>query len=241
MENIINNCCKNDSCVNKETQLRLARLREELLTNFNSLLIDRIRFLEQTISQLSLKSSSSSTSTVPLTDKRPPPEIIITDRLTLPTTLRRSTSATADLQTLDDLNFIEEDINARSCLSNADLSSDNEKRKWFLSLTTPLGTKDQIIFTSNSDYLSPPNIHRPWARSANDIPSSTMLNNDKGRLDSRRFACDVDDNDVRAFKAMVYMEQARKQHARPFTRLRQALGISTSKSAGNFAAYNSKK
>ncbi|CAF4962234.1 unnamed protein product, partial [Rotaria socialis] len=54
-----NGCCTNELCVKKETQLRLARLREELLTNFNTLLIGRIRFLEQTINRLSVISSSS--------------------------------------------------------------------------------------------------------------------------------------------------------------------------------------
>ena len=39
-----NGCCTNAACADRETQLRLARLREELLTNFNALLIDRIRF-----------------------------------------------------------------------------------------------------------------------------------------------------------------------------------------------------
>ena len=35
--------CTNSECMQHETQLRLAKLREELLTNFNNLLIDRIR------------------------------------------------------------------------------------------------------------------------------------------------------------------------------------------------------
>ncbi|CAF1101581.1 unnamed protein product [Adineta ricciae] len=239
MENVVNDCCTNDLCVNRDTQLRFARLREDLLNNFNSLLIDRIRFLEQTLSQLSLQSSTTS---VPFTDKRPPPEIIISDRLIVPTNLRRSTSATADLPQLsDDSILVEDDTNVRSRPPTVKLSASNEKQKGHLSLTASFGMKEQIFFGSSSDYLSPPNIDRPWSRSTNDIPSSSSLNSDKGRLDSRRFACDVDDNDVRAFKAMVYMEQARKQHVRPFTRLRQVLGISTSKSAGNFAMYSPKK
>ncbi|CAF4394582.1 unnamed protein product, partial [Adineta steineri] len=100
---MVNECCTNELCVRRDTQLRLARLREELLTNFNSLLIDRIRFLEQTVNRLSLISSSSSLSSyittsipVPLTDKLLPPEIVITDRLAVPSSssssLRRSTS-----------------------------------------------------------------------------------------------------------------------------------------------------
>jgi hypothetical protein len=84
-------------------------------------------------------------------------------------------------------------------------------------------------------------MHRQWTSSTNDLISSTIVNSEKGRLESRRFACDVDDNDVRAFKAMIYMEQARKQHARPLTRLRQALGISSNSSTGTFTSNSSKK
>ncbi|CAF5070710.1 unnamed protein product, partial [Rotaria magnacalcarata] len=60
-----NGCCKNELCVKRETQLRLSRLREELLTNFNTLLIDRIRFLEQTINRLSVISTSPAKTSLP--------------------------------------------------------------------------------------------------------------------------------------------------------------------------------
>ncbi|CAF4437818.1 unnamed protein product, partial [Rotaria magnacalcarata] len=79
-------------------------------------------------------------------------------------------------------------------------------------------TQDRTSLEYNITYLSIP-INRQWTSSTNDLPSSTSVNSEKGRLESRRFACDVDDNDVRAFKAMIYMEQARKQHVRPLTRL----------------------
>jgi hypothetical protein len=84
-------------------------------------------------------------------------------------------------------------------------------------------------------------LHAQWSSLTNDLGSNTNVSNEKGRLESRRFACDVDDNEVRAFKAMIYMEQARKQHARPLNRLRQVLGISTSSNAGNYTFNNSKK
>ena len=80
-----------------------------------------------------------------------------------------------------------------------------------------------------------------WSTSTNDPVSNTNIGNEKGRLEARRFACDVDDNDVRTFKAMIYMEQARKQHARPLTRLRQALGIPTNSNTGTYTLNNTKK
>jgi hypothetical protein len=241
---MVNECCTNDLCVSRETQLRFARLREDLLTNFNSLLVDRIRFLEQTISQLSTKAPSTITvtPTTTTTEKRHPPEIVITDRLPAPTTLRRSISATDDLfPTLKEPSSTGDEGRFRWYPSSDDLSALPVQRKWFLSVRLPSRSKDRSSFASNRDYLSPPIVQRQYARSTNDIPSTTTVNNDKGRLDSRRFACDVDDNDVRAFKARVYTEQARKQHVRPLTRLRQALRISTSKSTGNFTTDSSKK
>jgi len=232
-----NEHCTNEFCVNRETQLRLARLREELLTNFNTLLIDRIRFLEQTINRLSI--ISQPTAMTPLstcTDKHLSPATITTDRLTLPLSLRRSSSATAYLlQSPDGLNLLEIGAGARSCPSSVDLSSNNAQRRWFSSLRKPARTKNRASSEFNSKNLSIP-MHRQWANSTNDLISNTIINSEKGRLESRRFACDADDNDLRAFKAMVYMEQARKQHARPLTRLRQALGISSNSSTGNFTA-----
>lgn len=242
---MVNECCTNDLCASRETQLRFARLREELLTNFNSLLVDRIRFLEQTISQLSSKAAAAAAPAAPTTasaEKRLLPEIVVSDRLPVPTTLRRSISATNDLfPTLDESCATDDDTRDRWYPSTDDLSAAHEQTKWFLSVGASPRAKDRNSFATNCDYLSPPIVQRQYARSTNDIPSSATANNDKGRLDSRRFACDVDDNDVRAFKARVYTEQARKQHVRPLTRLRQALRISTSKSTGNFAADNGKK
>ncbi len=237
-----NECCKNESCVNRETQLRLARLREELLTNFNTLLIDRIRFLEQTINRLSLIASpTAARPPSTLTDKHHSSATITTDRLTPPSSLRRSSSATAYLlQSPSISNFLEIGAGARSCPSSVDLSPNNEQRKWFLSIRKPRRTQNRTSSEFTSNYLSIP-MHRQWASSANDILSSAIVNSEKGRLESRRFACDVDDNDVRAFKAMIYMEQARKQHARPLTRLRQALGISSNSSTGTFTSNSSKK
>ena len=80
-----------------------------------------------------------------------------------------------------------------------------------------------------------------WSTLTNDLITTSSGNNEKGRLESRRFACDVDDNEVRALKAMIYMEQARKQNARPLTRLRQALGISNNASTGHFTLNSFKK
>lgn len=211
-----NESCTNESCISKETQLRLARLREELLTNFNTLLIERIRFLEQTINRLSTTSSTASI------DTYLSPPTIVNNRLSPPPPLRRSSSATAYLQSPSSPTGTE--LGARSCPSSVDLSNSKERQKWFLSIKKPLRTQARISSDTTGNFLSIP-MHRPWSSSTNDLVSSTSLNSEKGRLESRRFACDVDDNDVRAFKAMVYMEQARKQNARPLTRLRQALGI----------------
>jgi len=240
---MVNECCTNELCVNRETQLRLARLREELLTNFNSLLIDRIRFLEQTITRLSLISLPATIkSSPPFIDKHLSSEILITDRLAVPSSLRRSTSATAYLlQSSDDSKVTRTGAKGLSSPSSVDLSNNNDEQEWFLSIKAPLRIENRASFESKSTYLSTPITHRQWARSTNDLPSSTIVNSEKGRLESRRFACDVNDNDVRAFKAMVYTEQARKQHARPLNRLRQALGISSNSSAGNYASCNVKK
>jgi hypothetical protein len=237
-----NQCCTNELCVDRETQLRLARLREELLTNFNTLLIDRIRFLEQTINRLAVIPSPPATRSPPtFTDKYLSPATVTTNRLAAPSPLRRSSSATAYLlQSPSSLNLTQTEPNARSCPASVDLSSISEQRKWFLSVQKHLLRQDRMSSESTSNYLSIP-MHRQWTSSTNDLISSTIVNSEKGRLESRRFACDVDDNDVRAFKAMIYMEQARKQHARPLTRLRQALGISSNSSTGNFTSNSSKK
>ncbi|CAF1417850.1 unnamed protein product [Rotaria sp. Silwood1] len=237
-----NGYCTNELCVKRETQLRLALLREELLTNFNTLLIDRIRFLEQTINRLSLISPSTPASSLPtLTDTCMSLKPIEIDRLTPPSLLRRSSSAGASfLQSPIDPNLMESGAGARSCPSSVDLSSQNESRKRFLSIEKPPRTQDRTSFEYNTTSLSIP-IYRHWASSADDLQSSAMANSEKGRLESRRFACDVDDNDVRAFKAMIYMEQARKQHTRPLTRLRQALGISSNSTLGSSTSNSSKK
>ncbi|CAF1376864.1 unnamed protein product [Rotaria sordida] len=243
-----NGCCRNDLCIKKETQLHLALLREELLTNFNTLLIDRIRFLEQTINRLSLISSSSSstpTNSLPiLTDTHFSLKPITINQLTPPLSsslLRRSSSAgAAFLQNPIDLNLIESEINARSYPSSVDLSNKDELRKRFLSTKKFFHRQNRTSLEYNTTYLSIP-IYRQWTSSTVDLPSSTIITNEKGRLESRRFACDVDDNDVRAFKAMVYMEQARKQHIRPLTRLRQVLGISSNSNTGNLTLNNLKK
>lgn len=236
-------CCTNELCANRETQLRLARLREELLTNFNTILIDRIRFLEQTINRLSsvvsLPTATRSSSIA--ADRYLSPTTITTDRLTPPSLLRRSSSATGYLlQSPDGSNLTEAGVSPRSCPSSVDLSTSNEKRKWYQSIRKPPRTQRRTSSVINNNYLSIP-INRQWASSANDLTSNTIVNSEKGRLESRRFACDVDDNDVRAFKAMIYMDQARKQHARPLTRLRQALGISSNCSSGNFTPHSSTK
>lgn len=233
-------CCTNELCVNKETQLRLARLREELLTNFNTILIDRIRFLEQTITRLSSIVSPPTPTRSPsiATDKHLSPP---SNRLTPPSSLRRSSSATGYLlQNPDSSNLTDTGAGARSCPSSVDLSRNNEQRRWFHSMKRPARTQRRTSSENHNNYLSIP-IQRQYASSTNDLTSSTIVNNEKGRLESRRFACDVDDNDVRAFKAMVYMEQARKQNARPLTRLRQALGISSNCSTGNFTPNSSTK
>ncbi|CAF3191734.1 unnamed protein product [Rotaria sp. Silwood2] len=237
-----NGRCTNESCVKRETQLRLALLREELLTNFNTLLIDRIRFLEQTINRLAVISPSTPISSLPtLTDTHVSLKPITIDRLTPPSLLRRSSSAGASfLQSPFDPNLIEPGAGARSCPSSVDLSSQNESRQRFLSIKKPLRIQDRTSFEYNTTYLPIP-IYRQWTSSTDDLPSSTMMNSEKGRLESRRFACDVDDNDVRAFKAMVYMERARKQHARPLTRLRQALGISSNSTTASSTSSSSKK
>jgi hypothetical protein len=215
-----NEHCTNELCVHKETQLHLARLREDL-------------------SSIPPYTPSRPSST--FTDKQRSPDIVSTDRLTAPLSLRRSSSATAYLlQSPSDPNVTGTGASARSCPSSVDLSSSNEQRKWFLNIKRPVRTADRTLCESNSTNLSTP-LHRKWTRSTNDLISNITVINDKGRLEARRFACDADDNDVRTFKAMVYMEQARKQHARPLTRLRQALGISSNSSLGNLASISSKK
>jgi len=232
-------CCTNELCVNKEIQLRLARLREELLTNFNTLLVDRIRFLEQTINRLSAVPSST------FIDKHLSSTTIVNNRLTPPSFLRRSSSAAASLlQSPGSPDLTETGAVPRSCPSSVDLTSNIEQQKWFLSLKKPprLPARTSSDTTKHNN-LSIPKC-RPWSSSTSDLVSSSAIGNcEKGRLESRRFACDLDDNEVRAFKAMIYMEQARKQHARPLTRLRQALGISSnnSYSTGNFTPYIPKK
>ncbi|CAM4822980.1 unnamed protein product [Rotaria magnacalcarata] len=237
-----NGCCKNELCVKRETQLRLSRLREELLTNFNTLLIDRIRFLEQTINRLSVISTSPAKTSLPTTLKATvTSKSVKTDRLKPPPLLRRSSSAAAAfLQSSADSNLTGAGTNVRSCSSSVDLSSNKAKRKRFVSTNKLHYTQDRTSLEYNITYLSIP-INRQWTSSTNDLPSSTSVNSEKGRLESRRFACDVDDNDVRAFKAMIYMEQARKQHVRPLTRLRQALGISSNSTTDNFPSNIVKK
>jgi hypothetical protein len=212
---MVNGGCTNDLCADRETQLRLARLREELLTNFNTLLIDRIRFLEHTINQLSLS---------PLSAPR-----------------RSSSTAAYFLQSPVNQHLPGNAEGARSCPSSVDLSGSNDKRRRFFSSSKKFSQYQNRTSTeSNNNYLSIP-MDAQWSTFTNDLVSNTNVSNEKGRLESRRFACDVDDNEVRAFKAMVYMEQARKQHARPLTRLRQALGISTNSNTGNYVLNNPKK
>ena len=81
-----------------------------------------------------------------------------------------------------------------------------------------------------------------WSTLTNDLLAHGYGSHERGRLESRRFACDVDDNEVRALKAMIYMEQARKQNARPLTRLRQVLGISHSPpTPGSYTVHQAKK
>lgn len=235
-----NGCCTNELCIKRETQLRLARLREELLTNFNTFLIDRIRFLEQTVNRLSLTPSPVNSSS-PSSNKDASPKSLKLDRLKPPSMLRRSSSAAASfLPSPVNSYTIEPGASPRSCPSSVDLSMNKESRKYFFSPKKSIRTDDRTSLSYHNTYLSIPKL-RQWACSTTDLPSTTNTNNEQGRLVSRRFACDVDDNDIRAFKAMVYMEQARKQHARPLTRLRQALGISTNSATGNYTMNNSKK
>ena len=226
-----NGCCTNELCIDRETQLRLARLREELLTSFNTLLIDRIRFLEQTVNRLSLPTS------LPPTEKCPSTEPVKKDLLSAPSLLRRSSSATVCLlQSPFDPKFLGIGAGPRSCPSSVDLTSNTEQRKRFFS-----GNRASHSDDRSANQLCIPS-QRQWASSTSDLASSTHVNSEKGRLESRRFACDVDDNDVRALKAMIYMEQARKQHARPLTRLRQVLRMSShSHSTGSYASVNVKK
>lgn len=239
-----NGCCTNAVCADRETQLRLARLREELLTNFNTLLLDRIRFLEQTINQLSLPLSSSSSAPQATTSAsasaRPISVPSPKDRTSTPSPLRRSSSTTAYfLQSPVNQNFSGNGEGARSCPSSVDLSASNDRRRRFFSSKKFAHSQNRASTESHhSNYLSIP-MDAPWPTFTNDLASNT--NNERGRLETRRFACDVDDNEVRAFKAMVYMEQARKQHARPLTRLRQALGISTNSNPSSYVLNNLKK
>lgn len=222
--------CTNEFCVDRETQLRLARLREELLTNFNTLLIERIRFLEQTMSRLALLSTPS----IPTERPRPPNQPVKKNLLSAPSALRRSSSVTTFfLQRPIDPYLEDPGTAARSCPSSVDLSSKGEQRSWFSSARKSLRKLDRAASDSAGKYLSAP-MHRQWTSSASDLLSSIpIVSSDRGRLESRRFACDVDDNDVRALKAMVYMEQARKEHARPLSRLRQVLRISNTTSQTN--------
>ena len=180
--------CTNEDCLHRQAELNLARLREDLLNNFNGLLLDRIRFLEQTITRLCTTAAATSTST---SSGAP---------------IRRCSSATPYF--LPNPNPI-----VRSCPSSVDLSAN-----------PTLYTLNRSNSGSERQYLAIPIHSRPWTSSTSDIPSS-IPSHEKTRLESRRFACDVDDNDIRALKAMVYMERARKAHLRPLHRLRQVFGI----------------
>ena len=235
-----NGCCSNALCADRDSQLRLARLREELLTNFNGLLLDRIRFLEQTIHQLS--STTITPAATRSTSESMPLTSISNDRLSAPSPLRRSSSTTAYfLQCPVEPNSpTNNGGGARSCPSSVDLSSGNDQRRRFFSSKFFSQSPNRRSTENNTNYLSIP-LDAQWPTLANDPASNSNVNNEKGRLESRRFACDVNDNEVRAFKAMVYMEQARKQHARPLTRLRQALGISTNSHTVNYASSHPKK
>ena len=246
-----NGCCTNAACVDRETQLRLARLREELLTNFNALLIDRIRFLEHTINQWSASSgppsSTSHLSTDHCSSVAPGSRATTTattDRLSTPPStslLRRSSSTTAYfLQSPLDVRLPESAAGARSCPSSVDLSSNDDRRARFFPSKKGSRNQNRTYSDSNSSHPSIP-MDVKWSTITNDLITTSSGNNEKGRLESRRFACDVDDNEVRALKAMIYMEQARKQNARPLTRLRQALGISNNASTGHFTLNNFKK
>lgn len=239
-------CCSNTLCADRENQLRLARLREELLTNFNSLLLDRIRFLEQTINQLSSVPSTpaaiTTTTTTTTASKCTRTPSATNERLSVPPPLRRSSSTTAYfLQSPSDQNSSSTNgEGARSCPSSVDLSSSNDQRRRFFASKFFSQSTNRRSTENHSNYLSIP-FDAQSSTLNNDSATNTNVNNEKGRLESRRFACDVNDNEVRAFKAMVYMGQARKQHARPLTRLRQALGISTHSHPVNYASSSSKK
>lgn len=241
-----NGCCTNASCADRETQLRLARLREDLLTDFNKLLLDRIRFLEETINQLSSTPLSALTTsildsaqTTPVS-LPPPSSTTATDRLSTPLVLRRCSSTAAYfLQNPSVQNLPGNGEYARSCPSSVDLSSSNDRRRRFFS-SKKHATNSRTSTESHHNYLSIPSDVQ-YSTSTNDPCASANVSNEKGRLESRRFACEVDDNEVRAFKAMVYMEQARKQNARPLTRLRQVLGMSTNSNAGTYMLNYPKK
>jgi hypothetical protein len=240
---MVNGCCTNAVCADRETQLRLARLREELLTNFNTLLLDRIRFLEQTINQLSLSSSSAALTATTSTSAytRPIPIPTATDRLSTSPLLRRSSSTIVYfLQSPLDQNLTGNEEGARSCPSSVDLSASSDRRRRFFPSKKYSQSQKRTSTENNTNHLSIP-MDAQWSTFTNDLVSNTNASNEKGRLESRRFACDVDDNEVRAFKAMAYMEQARKQHARPLTRLRQALGISTNPNTSSCVLNSSKK
>src|ERR1700722_19311073 len=154
-----NGSCTNALCADRETQLRLARLREELLTNFNSVLLDRIRFLEQTITQLSsssLSSPSVPTATTP-TSKHvtsPIPIPAATDRLSAPSPfLRRSSSTIAySLQSPINLNLTGNGEGARSCPSSVDLSGGNDRRRRFFPPKKFSQSKARTASESNSNY-----------------------------------------------------------------------------------------
>jgi hypothetical protein len=252
-----NGCCTNTTCADRETQLRLARLREELLTNFNALLIDRIRFLEHTINQWSASSGppSAATSNLPTdSSSSATPGSRTTTRTTTTTTadrlstppstslLRRSSSTTAYfLQSPLDVRLPENAAGARSCPSSVDLSSNDDRRSRFFHSKKSSRNQNRTYSDSNSGHHPSIPMDVKWSTLTNDLITTSTGNNEKGRLESRRFACDVDDNEVRALKAMIYMEQARKQNARPLTRLRQALGMSNNASTGHFSLTNFKK
>ena len=209
--------CTNEICIDREAQLRLARIRDELLTSFNGFLIERIRFLEQTIHQLSTCSSFNEP-TQPTVRRK-------SHHLTpaVPQLRRSSSATTFFLQTPPSSKEIDQygSGTARSCPSSVDLSEH------------PIyPTLHRTASTNSRQNLSIP-FNRQWIYSSDDLRSKLpLITNDKGRLESRRFACDADDNDLRAFKAMAYMEQARKHHStKPLHRLRQVLRMTQSNSS----------
>ncbi|CAF0736659.1 unnamed protein product [Didymodactylos carnosus] len=241
-------------CSTKDDILKAMQVKQDMLINFNHLLLDRIRHLEETIKgmveiQAKLNNLTNNNDYIVQQQELKIPQTFTGKKLT------KRSSSTSDffLQTklLSPSPIYSYNKSIRSCPSSVDgnasksdnkfnrsaLSTDNlnmiKDSKLLKKLTKKLNIKsssskkiesEQILSVCNCVSLpvsissTPATISTVKKLGSASLYSSTNEINSptSQRLETRRFARDVDDNEVRAFKAMVYMEQARKEHGKEF-------------------------